>query len=394
MLKNSPRTTCDATDTVLTEYLRILVIMPAWVGDMVMAQSLLKYLKSQHPKCAIDIVAPTTTCSLSTRMPEVRHAFALDIAHGEFSLKKRWQQARQLRKNQYDWAIVLPNSWKSALLPWLAHIPQRTGWRGEFRYGILNDIHILDKKKLPLMLQRFFQLAQQPHTSPLSLAETENFWPSLHSDIAQQAAIMKKFNLDAVKSKEKHILAICPGAEYGPAKRWPAEYYAELAQTKIHEGWHVWIIGGPKDAAIAEIICAKTTGPVYNFCGKTNLTEAIDLLALTDLVVTNDSGLMHVAGALQRSIVAIYGSSSTAFTPPLAKEVRLLSLNLSCSPCFARTCKFEHYNCLRQLRPEQVYEACQSIRPSLRKESPAEAHSSKILHFIQEGTIEGSEIKH
>lgn len=332
---------------------KILIVGPAWVGDMVMSQSLYKLLKRRYPNVIIDVLAPSWSHALLERMPEVRQALAMPLGHGQLQFKQRWQLGKQLRAEKYDQAIVLPNSWKSAIIPWAANIPRRTGWRGEWRFGLLNDIRFLDKKQLPLMVQRFAALGL-----PSSENQTDFLNPYLQVTEQSVAATLAKLNLIY---PEKPVLVLCPGAEFGPAKRWPAEYFAEVAKNKLAEGWQVWILGSVKDQPVAHEIQQLTQNACVNLTGLTVLGEAIDLLSLAKLVVTNDSGLMHVAAALQRPIVAIYGSSSPVFTPPLTERVKILSINLPCSPCFKRECPLQHLNCLKQLSPVLVLQAMKEL---------------------------------
>jgi heptosyltransferase-2 len=149
-------------------------------------------------------------------------------------------------------------------------------------------------------------------------------------------------------------LALCPGAEYGPAKRWPVAYYAEVARKKIDQGWQVWLFGSNKDKADAEQINNEASGLCSDFTGRTTLAEAVDLMSLAHTVVSNDSGLMHVAAALNKNLIAIYGSSDPGFTPPLNDNAQVISLNLDCAPCFKRDCPLGHTNCLTGITPEQV----------------------------------------
>lgn len=348
--------------------MNILIVAPAWVGDMVMAQSLFKLLKQNHPNMQIDLVAPSATASLAQRMPEIRHTYELKAGHGGLQLKQRWALGKLLRKNQYDQAIVLPNSWKSALIPFFAKIKKRTGWRGECRYGLINDLRILDKQKYPLMIQRFCALGIDSKANlPADLP-----WPHLQIDSANQQQCLSKFNLTPPQKTETitaedqplehfqavgQVLALCPGAEFGISKRWPAEYFAAVAEDFLRKGGQVWILGGPKDKSIAEDIQTRCNQACTDLVGVTKLPDAIDLLALASLVVSNDSGLMHISAAVQRRLIVIYGSTSPGFTPPLSNQVTILSKKLPCSPCFKRTCQYGHYHCLTEILPQQVIDA-------------------------------------
>ena len=334
----------------------ILIIGPAWVGDMVMAQVLFRLLKQQQPDIAIDVLAPAWSVPLLARMPEVRVSFDLPLQHGEFGFGARKKIGHELR-GKYQQAILLPNSWKSALVPFFSNISQRTGWRGEMRYGVLNDIRALDKEKYPLMIERFAALAFPENTV---LPETLPHPKLLINDDERQAALQKyQLNLD------RPVLALCPGAEFGPAKRWPERHYAVVAAERITAGEQVWIFGSEKDAPVAEAIRNALPESQRIFChllaGKTKLAEAIDLLSCANAVVSNDSGLMHIAAALNRPLVAVYGSSSPQFTPPLSDAVEIVRLGLDCSPCFKRECPLVHLNCLNNLPPSRVLDALSNL---------------------------------
>ena len=313
-----------------------------------MAQSLFKVLYHQQPTLTLDVMAPAWSQGLLERMPEVRNILLQPLQHGQLALSTRWKLGKELRERSYQQAIVLPNSWKSALLPFAAGVPQRTGFVGEFRYGLLNDARRLDKQRLPRTVQRFVALglpqdADLPEQLPL---------PRLLPQDATATLEKLQITYDA----NRPLLALCPGAEYGEAKRWPAEYFAEVAQQKIAEGWQVWLFGSQKDHVIAEQIVNQADACV-NLCGRTSLAEAVDLMALSHTVISNDSGLMHVAAALDRRLIALFGSSSPLMTPPLHPEAKTLYLDLECSPCFKRECPLGHLKCLKDLSPEQVSEA-------------------------------------
>jgi heptosyltransferase-2 len=343
----------------VTEYTprHYLVVGPAWVGDMVMAQTLFAQLR-RHPDCTIDVLAPDWSRPLLERMPEVDRALSLPFGHGELRLGERRRQGKSLI-GQYDHAIVLPNSLKSALLPFWADIPVRTGWRGELRYGLLNDVRVLDKQRYPLMVQRFVALGL-PAGAPVP-ERHQMVMPHLRANRDAAVQALARFSLKL----DKPVLGLCPGAEFGPSKRWPDYHYARLAETWLKQGWQVWIFGSAKDAEVARLI-VNAVSPALQpgislLAGNTSLAEAIDLMAQTTAVVSNDSGLMHIAAALQKPLVAVYGSTSPDFTPPLSDKAECVSLHLSCSPCFKRDCPLGHTNCLVQLPPDQVSRALERV---------------------------------
>jgi len=326
---------------------KILIVTPAWVGDAVLAQPLFRRLHQLHSNLTLDVLAPEWTLPVFARMPEVSATIAAPFRHGELALGQRHAIGRELAARRYDQAIVLPNSFKSALAPWFAGIPLRTGFIGEARWLLLNDARRLDKNALPQMAERFALLAEEPGTPlhrPLAL-------PRLAVDETHRAAVLAKLGLDAARP----VVALCPGAEYGPAKRWPPQYFAELAKKFSARGYAVWLVGSKKDTALGAAIAQLADGACRNLCGNTSLDEAIDLLSCAALAVSNDSGLMHVAAALGKPLLALYGSSSPAFTPPLSDTARIIRLDLPCSPCFQRVCPLGHFNCMMQLTPEHVW---------------------------------------
>ena len=332
---------------------KILVIGPSWVGDCMLMQPMLMRLKERHIDCQIDVLAPAWTAGLLNALPEVNQAIVNPFPHGALNIRGRYKLGLQLREAKYDKTIVLPNSWKSALVPFFAQIPSRTGFIGEARYGLLNDARKLDKTVLPLMVERFAQLAEAPLGEiPRPLAN-----PKLIASQAQRDATLQKLNL----SLEQPVAIFCPGAEYGPAKRWPISYFAETAQRLHQQGFAVWLIGSNKDREVAENIVALGNPAARNLCGLTDLNDAIALLSLAQLVVSNDSGLMHLAAALDRPMLALFGSSSPQFTPPLSAQAEVVKLDIKCSPCFKRECPLGHFNCMNHLTPDLVWQKIQTL---------------------------------
>lgn len=333
----------------MTRRMKALIVAPAWIGDTIMAQPLFARLQARQPGLQLDALAPRWVAPVLHRMSEISEVIDSPFGHGQLSLKPRWRLARALAARHYDAVYVLPNSLKSALIPFMAGIPKRIGFTGESRFGLLNIRHTLDKLALPLMVERFAQLAEAPGGK----LEKPIFYPKIRSTVAEQEKTLNELAL----TRPARIVAFCPGAEYGPAKRWPASHFAALAESLAEHGFAIWLFGSPKDHAVAEQITQLAPGLCRNLCGATSLGQAVDLLAMAELVVCNDSGLMHVAAALDRPLVTLYGSSSPGFTPPLSDQADILSLKLDCSPCFKRECPLGHLDCLNKLTPEQVLAA-------------------------------------
>ena len=332
----------------MSEQRRILVVGPSWVGDMVMAQSLFMALQQQGP-AQIDVLAPAWSLPILQRMPEVHQGIAMPLGHGQLGLRTRWRLGRALAGAGYQQAIVLPGSLKSALVPWFAGIPQRTGFTGEQRYGLLNDRRPLDKQALTMTVQRFVALAQ-PRTAGQGEVAPEFTPTRLVADAANAARMRARLGLQDPRA----AVAFMPGAEYGPAKQWPLRHYGELAKLLVAWGHQVWVMGSGKDLAAGDEIVALGGQGVHNLCGKTQLADAVDLLDAAMAAVSNDSGLMHVAAALDKPLVGIYGSSTPHHTPPLSDKAQSLYLGLECSPCFKRVCPLGHTRCLTEILPQQV----------------------------------------
>jgi heptosyltransferase-2 len=325
---------------------KVLIVGPSWVGDMVMSQVLFIYLQQTRPGLVIDVLAPAWSAAIVQRMPQVNRAIAMPIGHGQLALGHRRRLGRELRQEHYDQAILLPNSFKSALIPYFARIPRRTGWRGEMRYGLLNDLRVLDEATLPLMVQRFVALAMAPG------AAVPGQLPEPHLVVDPQAA--QRCRSMVGLSADQPILALCPGAEFGAAKRWPAQYYAQLARNYLARDWQVALYGSANDREVcAQIKEASGDHPhCHNLAGDTSLAEVVDLLSLSAAVVSNDSGLMHIAAALQRPLLAIYGATSPGFTPPLSAASALLVSDIDCAPCFQRECPLGHHRCMQEITPQ------------------------------------------
>jgi heptosyltransferase-2 len=310
----------------------ILVIGPRWVGDMVMAQCLFSALKERWPDAAIDVMAPAWAAPLVERMPEVRARIEAPFSRRKLELAARWRVGRSL-KGRYSKAYVMQGSWKSALVPFFAGIPHRVGHLREMRYGLLTEI-----VPLPAAMKR--KTAQNFH----ALAGGGGFrTPHLTVDGQNKSALLERYGL-----AENGYAVLMPGAEFGPAKRWPSEKYAALARQLREQGMAVVLLGSANDRPVTGEIAALAPGAL-DLAGETRLEDAIDLTAGARLAVSNDSGLMHIAAAVGTPVVAVYGSTSPDNTPPLTEKRELVWLALDCSPCHQKVCPLGHLNCLNQM---------------------------------------------
>ncbi|MCV9879049.1 ADP-heptose--LPS heptosyltransferase RfaF [Brenneria izbisi] len=345
--------------------MKILVIGPSWVGDMMMSHSLYRTLKAEHPEAVIDVMAPAWCRPLLARMPEVNQALAMPLGHGALALGERRRLGFSLRDAHYDRAYVLPNSFKSALVPFFANIPHRVGWRGEMRYGLLNDLRVLDKTAFPLMVQRYVALAfdrsrihsAQDLPQPL-------LWPQLQVNQVEISDMTSTFHLTDVRP----LIGFCPGAEFGPAKRWPHYHYAALAQALIERGYQVALFGSVKDRPAGDDILQALTEEARQYCanlaGQTSLEQAVVLIAACHAVVSNDSGLMHVAAALNRPLVALYGPSSPDFTPPLSAQAQVIRLISGYHRVRKGEAEQGYHQSLIDIQPERVLTALEKYLPT------------------------------
>lgn len=340
--------------------MRILIIAPNWIGDAVMAQPLLALLKYDHSAASIDVLAASHIAPVFEAMAEVSDVLIAPQSHGKLQLRERFLLAKQLRRKGYERCYVLPNSMKSALVPWLAGIGLRIGYRGESRYWLINRAHEVQSAHRTPMVEHYARLAFAPaQPIPTSIAN-----PSLMRNSTREQAVLARYGINP----SDPLIALCPGAEYGPAKRWPARHFASLAALACAE-WpeaNIVLLGSTKERALATEIAALSGQALRNLCGETSLTEAIALLASASGVVSNDSGLMHVAAAFGRPQVAVFGSSDPRHTPPRSPRAKIEWLHLECSPCFERECPLKHTNCLNQISPMNVFE---SLRRAMRFET-------------------------
>lgn len=320
-----------------------------------MAQSLFIDIKRREPQSQIDVLAPAWTAALIDRMPEVTELIAGNFNHGKLSLGDRINLGKNLRDKGYTNTILLPNSLKSALVPAVAKIPTRTGFIGEQRWGFLNDIRKLDKQAIPMTVQRFVALGldKSAEARPIESIPV----PQLVVDAVSASRVLDSNNL----TLDKKVLVLCPGAEFGPSKQWPVTHYAEVAKEHLANGWQVWLLGSDKDRAVCQELDEITGHQTVVLAGKTSLPQAVDLMSFASLVVANDSGLMHIAAALQKPLIAVYGSTDPGHTPPLSQNHAIARLNLDCSPCFKRECPLGHLDCLRDLSPSKILSLAEAL---------------------------------
>ena len=342
----------------MTPHGPILIVAPSWVGDAILSEPLVARLAALYENASIDVLAPAWCSPVYARMRGVRRTFDSTLGHGELGWAKRRTLARTLSMEKYARAVILPNSWKSALVPWLAGIPRRTGYTGEMRVGVVNDRRRLDRSALPRLVDRYAALAAETN-GPSPPASS----PTLLPDAANREAAVRTLGLDV----GRNIAILCPGAEFGPAKRWPAEHFATLARKLLAEGRDVWLLGSSNDKPAAAAVLAAAGdagGAIRDLSGRTDLGTAIDLLSLAAVVVSNDSGLMHAAAAVGAPVVALFGSSSPVYTPPMSPTARIARIDIACSPCFKRECPLGHFKCMRDLAPDAVYDLARAALPS------------------------------
>ena len=336
---------------------RILVIAPNWIGDAVMSQPLLAALKAAYPTAVIDVLATPWVAPVYRACSEVAELIEADLRHGQLQWNLRRALAAQIKKRGYASCYVLPNSLKSALIPWLANIPIRIGYQGELRRFLLTETKANSPKtqRTP-MVEHYANLCAASSNLHATV-------PVPHLKPAASALESARARLQAAGIAMDALIVLCPGAEYGPSKRWPATHFAALARSilKAKPSASVVLLGSPSDRIIGEAIVsgAASDGRMFNWCGATSLDEAIAIISLCCKLVSNDSGLMHIGAALEIPQVAIFGSSDPNHTPPNSAKATIISLHLPCSPCHQRECPLGHLNCLNQISPERIFAALQ-----------------------------------
>lgn len=332
-----------------------LVIAPQWIGDAVMTEPLLRVLAQRGE--TLTVAAMPWVAPIYRAMPQVAHVIELPFSRGalQWWARRRFAQAW---RGQFDRAYVAPNSWKSAVLPWFAGVPVRVGYHGEARFVLLNQrIPNPDKDQRGAMVAHYLALAQIEADSSVQ--------PKLDLSLDLLKTTLLNFDL-----KLGAYAVFAPGAEYGPAKRWPAANFAEMG---LRTGLPVVLLGSAKEAALCDDIATRINQErpknARNLAGKTDLSQAMALIASSQAMLSNDSGLMHVAAAMGVPQVAVFGSSSPLHTPPLSDKAVVLWLKneasyqpaLDCAPCFERICPLGHLRCLNDLTPERVEQAWREV---------------------------------
>jgi heptosyltransferase-2 len=324
----------------------ILVVPYMWIGDFVRCHSVIKLLNARFPDRPVDVLSTTLCAPLTDYMPGLRRAIVVDLPRSRIALKHQLALARRLKRELYGSALIMPRTWKSALAPFFAGIPERTGFVGEMRFALLNDLRY-GERRLPRMVDRCATLALPP------AAELPSEWPL--PELKVPRAEVESFRREHGFTSDRPAVALAPGA-VGPSKRWPTSAYAALTRRLIAEGSDVWVVGGPEEKSLAAEIIGDTAA--RDLTGH-DLRKAILTLAAAAVAVSNDSGLLHVAAALGTPAVGIFGATSPwhwAPLNPLAATIETKS-KVECRPCHKPVCRLVHHRCMRDIPPEQVLAA-------------------------------------
>lgn len=330
----------------------ILIVPYMWIGDFVRCHSVVKLLKARFPARPVDVLSTTLCAPLADYMPELRQAIVVDLPRKRLPFGEHRALAERLRREGYGSALIMPRTWKAALAPFLAGIPERTGWVGEWRFGLVNDLRFGERKR-PRMIDQCAALALHAGEVP-----PENWpLPELKVPAAEVAGWRERLGLT---DRIAPTIAFAPGA-VGPSKRWPAAAYAEAARRLVNQGNDVWVLGGPAEAPLVRII--KDSVPEVRDLTGTDLRNAILALAAADVAVSNDSGLLHVAAALGTRTIGIFGPTSPwhwAPLNPIAATVQIAT-QLDCQPCHKPTCRVRHHRCMRDISPDQVLAVVEGV---------------------------------
>jgi heptosyltransferase-2 len=318
-----------------------------WIGDFVRCHTVIRLLQARFPNSPIDVLTTAMDAPLLDYMPGVRKGIVWDLPRKRLALAQHRALADRLRGETYARTLVMPRTWKSALAPFLAGIPERTGFAGEVRFGLLNDLR-WGERALPRMIDRCVALAL-----PKGAALPKDYpLPQLEVPDTEIAAWRQRLGLN----ESGRIAAFAPGA-VGPSKRWPAEYYAEAAKRLAAQGFAIWVLGGPGETGLAVEIGAGTNN-IRDLTGP-DLRNAILALAAADVAVSNDSGLLHVAAALGTPSVGIFGPTSPWHWAPLNPLAAVIetTTEVTCRPCHKPTCRYGHHRCMREIPAERVIAA-------------------------------------
>ncbi len=342
-----------STDDTGSACQKILIVADTSVGDVVLNQILYMLLKNYYPSVDIDVVAPPWADNLLRRMPQVNRHIAIAGKIESHGLLRKWMMGRSLR-GQYDQAIVIPRTSRSAMIPWFAHVSTRIGYARKRRLWLIND-----SREYPFYIgDRMARLAPLEMTLPSSLPR-----PKLQIDSTEVIETSKRFEL--AYGEKRNIIGLVPGATSNPmknpAKRWPIEAYAALAKMLVDEGSQVCVLGTDRERSLGEVITAVASHQIVNLCGETSLDDAINLIAGLNCLVSNDSGLMHVAAAVDTPVVGIYGSTSPNVCPPHTDKRAICSIRTLCSPCRQHSCPYQHHACMTSISPGMVHEAMREL---------------------------------
>ena len=335
---------------------RILIVGPAWLGDMVMSQSLVKALVQRYPGAAIDMLAPPATLAVAGFMPEVHHCIEMPFRHGELKLASRRRLGLSLRDRSYQVAYVLPRTLKAAAVAYWANIPVRIGHPRRTGLGLLTEVRRIDKQSIPHQAARFVALME-----PNGRVPTDVPAPAL---ALEDRAIESSLTRLGLSRPLKPLLILAPGSGNTPTKRWLPRHFADVARVRHEQGWRIWILGAPADRELTAEVNGVSGGVCADLGGRTSLAEAIAISGLADAVVSNDTGTLHVAAALDRPTIAVFGPTDPAFTLPQSSNVKAVRLGLDCSPCFKAECPLGHFGCMRDLTPQSVLAALDDLPPA------------------------------